>query len=368
MILLSIIVFILLLGVLVFVHELGHFVVAKWTGMRVDEFALGFPPRLFGVKRGDTTYAINALPLGGYVRIHGEGADADQEPDERAFPNRPIWTRIVTIIAGVFMNLLFAFLVLTIAFSIGFYAPDPGLATSPGATLLSSQVMISGIQKDSPADRAGLQPGDIVQSVKAGDLSEAKTLTTLQELQTYTKQEQNRGEDQLQINYQRDGQDGQVTATINKTGAALGVYIDAMSVVRLPIWRSAVVAVQEIWAIITLTWQALGQFVHTLFYHAKLDGTVSGPVGIYQAASSATRTGAMAVIFLAVELSVNLALLNILPFPPLDGGKLFFLLVELMFRRRVIRHEIEAGITYAGVAILFCLIVAVSINDIIHLF
>ena len=117
--LLSILSFIVILAILVVIHEFGHFGVAKLLGMRVDEFAFGFPPRLFGRQVGETMYAINAIPLGGYVKLHGEGAETD-DGDPRSFHNKPLLARIAVIIAGVTMNLLLALAVLTIAFSVGF--------------------------------------------------------------------------------------------------------------------------------------------------------------------------------------------------------------------------------------------------------
>ena len=164
--LLSILIFIIVLSILVFVHELGHFAVAKWTGMKVDEFALGFPPRIWAKKKGETTYALNAIPFGGYVKIHGENPDQQDDDDPRSFDQKPVWARIAVVIAGVTMNMLFALVVLTVAYSVGFVSLPQDLEKVPGAQVTKGQVIISAIEKDSPADRAGLQPGDILLSLK----------------------------------------------------------------------------------------------------------------------------------------------------------------------------------------------------------
>ena len=161
--LLSIFVFLFVLSVLVFVHELGHFMVAKLMKMRVDEFAIGFPPRLYAKQFGETVYAINAIPMGGYVKIHGENPEQiDKDPG--SFQHKPIWARIAVIVAGVFMNLLFAFVVLSIAYSVGFISVSQNLSTIPGAVVKNSQIYITQILPASAAERASLQPGDRVVS------------------------------------------------------------------------------------------------------------------------------------------------------------------------------------------------------------
>jgi regulator of sigma E protease len=363
---LSIFVFLFVLSVLVFVHELGHFMVAKLMKMRVDEFAIGFPPRIYARQYGDTTYAINSIPMGGYVKIHGENPEqADKDPG--SFQQKPVWARIAVIVAGVSMNLLFAFVVLSVAYSVGFISVSQNLADVPGAVVKDSQVYITQILPGSTAEHAALKPGDRVVSFTDPVTNAVTPVSSIGQMQAFTKSRQGNQPD-LKINVERNGAPYASSVTLAPGGPALGVGLDALDTVRIPFWRAPGAALHEIGFIMKTTWDALKQFAGKLFIHGQLDKTISGPVGIYQASAAAAHQGFISVIFLMVVLSINLALLNILPIPALDGGKLFFLLTELVFRRRVIAERVENLVGVIGFSLLIILIVIVSIKDIIHLF
>lgn len=358
---LSLIIFILVLSLLVFVHELGHFLAAKLTGMRVDEFAIGFPPRLLGVRKGETTYALNALPLGGYVKIFGE-ASHNEEHDPRSFSGRPVWARIVVVLAGVTMNILFAFLVLCVAFSFRFPTLGLDIASIPGATVTKNQTIVTDILADSPAAKAGLQAGDQITAL--ADASGISTpVTSLSALQDYTKVRQESGELNLQVTVGRDNAEVTSPLTINASGPALGVAAEDATEVRVPFWRAPQAAWMMMTHIASVTWQALSGFIGELFSQAKLAEDVSGPVGIYRVTAEASQQGVVALTFLTVALSVNLALLNILPFPALDGGKLVFLIIELVFRKRIVSERIENTISTIGFALLIGLIAVLTLKD-----
>ncbi len=363
---LTLLAFLLILGILIFVHELGHFMVAKWVGMRVDEFAIGFPPRIWARKKGETTYAINAIPFGGYVKIHGESPE-NQDEDPRSFEKKSVWARMAVIVAGVTMNLLFAFVLLTVAFSVGFVSIGQDLQAVPGAVVKHTQVLVSDIQPGSGADKAGLKPGDLIENFV--DASGSKTaITTVTQLVDFTKTAQQHGVTGTGILVNRDGKELTLQATIAPEGAPLGIYIQPYTVVRVPVWRAPAVAVKEMGIIVQVTWDALRGFASQLFEKAKLDPNVSGPVGIYQATGTATQAGGVATVFLIVALSINLALMNILPIPALDGGKLIFLIIEAIARKRVVGRRLESAITFAGFALLIGLILVLSVRDIIRLF
>ena len=358
--LLSLITFIIVLGILVFIHELGHFSVAKWSGMRVDEFALGFPPRLFGIKRGETLYAINAFPLGGYVKLHGENIQAE-DTDPRSFHNKPMFQRIAVMIAGVTMNVLLALIVLTIAFSVGFSSISQDLTKVPGAQVVRSQLLAANILPNSAAESSKIQPGDQIIGLGNQAISSAK------DLQAATKQRQAQGQLDTELHYTHLGKQITRSVSLAASGTALGVGLVDDQSIRVPFYRAPIVAFKETGAIIAVTWDALRNFGAKLFVHGQLDKNVSGPIGIYQAAASAAHTGFASVVFLLVALSLNLALLNILPIPALDGGRLFFLLIETIFRKRVIAEQVENVINTAGFALIMVLIVILSIRDVIHL-
>jgi regulator of sigma E protease len=363
---LTLILFLLILGVLVFVHELGHFAVAKWTGMRVDEFALGFPPRIFAWKKGETTYALNAVPFGGYVKIRGEAPDSE-EADPRAFNNKSVWARIAVIVAGVTMNVLFAFVVLTIAFSVGFSSYAQDLSKIPGAVVKSSQVVAIGTLDGSPAAKAGIKPGDVITGFKASDGSQTK-VSNPEQMIAYTQSLQAAGTTTIQVEYLRDGASKEVRSDVNPTGAALGVSIASDATTRVPVWRAPGAAFKEMGFIFRLTWDTLGQFAHKLFFSAQLDPSVSGPVGIYQATGQARQQGTTSLIFLLVALSLNLALLNILPIPALDGGRLFFLIIELIFGKKAVNVRVESAVTFAGFVVVMGCIVLLSARDLWNIF
>jgi regulator of sigma E protease len=365
--LLSLVVFILVLGILVFVHELGHFLVAKWSGMRVDEFSLGYPPRIFKRDFRGTQYSIGAIPLGGYVRIHGENPESEDN-DPGSFQKKPVSRRIAVLVAGVIMNLLLAFLVLSVAYSVGFVSTSQDLSTIAGAVVKEREIYAGDIVKDSPAEHANVQPGDQLVSLDRPNVWPAsQAITSTDELISVTKQLQSEGVGEITLNVSRDGKDMALPITLAKQGPALGIDLASYSLVRLPVLKAPGAAVHEIAYIMSTTWDALKGFASTLVEHGKLDSTVSGPVGIYQATASAAHAGVVPVIFLLVVLSVNLALLNVLPFPPLDGGKLFFLLLEGIFRRRVVAERWENIITLAGFVILMALIVVITFKDIVRL-
>lgn len=367
---LSLIVFLAILGILVFVHEFGHFLVAKLSGMRVDEFAIGFPPRIFKKRKGDTLYSINSIPFGGYVKIHGEnfedGAPTDNDP--RSFDHKPVWTRMLVILAGIAMNLLFAFIVLTIAFSVGFVSVAQDLTQVPGATVTHGQVLISDIMKGSPAEQAGLKAGDYVTSVTDEETGTVTPVSSVSTLIQYTKDEQSKGAGKIKLTITRDGASQVKEVSVSHEGTPLGVIIQPIDIVRIPVWRAPGAAIKEIGYIVKITWDALAGFGKRLFVHGQLDPTVSGPVGIYQATASATHAGVVPTIFLVVVLSINLALFNVLPIPALDGGKFLFLIIEAIFGKKAVNKRLESIIVSTSFFLIIGLIIVLSVRDISKFF
>ena len=362
--LLTFVVFILILGVLIFVHELGHFSVAKWVGMRVDDFALGFPPKIYSKKKGETTYSINALPLGGYVKIHGETGELDKEkePDPRSFGQKSVWARIAVLFAGVGMNFLFAFVVLTVAFSVGFVSVGQDLEGVSGAVIKRAEVVIGQVMADSAAQKAGIESGDVVKKVSSG--GSEKEINTTDALISYTKEIQQSGGTDLIIEIDRNGEKIEKKVVIKNDGnPPLGAEIQPINIVRVPVYMAPVVAAKEIGAITKMTLAALKDFGSKLFVKGQLDNNVSGPIGVYQATGVATKQGGVSITFLMVMLSVNLAILNLMPIPALDGGKLVFLATEAICRKRVVKEEVEQILTLIGFGLLILLMVVITVRD-----
>lgn len=318
---------------LIFVHELGHFITAKLCGVKVNEFAIGMGPAFFKRQRGETLYALRVFPIGGYCAMEGEDEDSD---DERAFNNKPAWQRAIVLAAGSCMNLLTAILLMII---IAFYV---GQATTT----------IDVVNDDSPAYEAGIMAGDEVIALNGNDLKEWT------ELQTIVGE--NEGEPVV-FTVLRDGQEKEITVTpeYDKETDMSIVGINPMKVHR-PI-ASIKSGVTNTWNMTVMMYDLLGQLI-TGDASAK---ELSGPVGIVYVVNDSAKMGLIYVVYLAALLSLNLAVINMLPFPALDGGRLIFLLIRKITGKRV-TDEMEGKVHFIGIMLLMVLMVYVTWNDIVR--
>jgi regulator of sigma E protease len=356
-------------GLLVLVHEFGHFITAKWAGIRVEEFGIGFPPRLFGIKRGETIYSLNWLPIGGFVRMPGENGETTDEQgvyDPRSFAAKSPSKRLIVLLAGVTMNVLMAFALLTAAEVIG--QPDP--ARIPP--------VVGEVVADSPAAQAGLQKGDRFltingQQVTYYDDFRAKiaklTDDTSQDVKTVP----------ITVTVQRPGVADPVTLTVQaiahpdtKNGQGhFGFAIDESGtpLVRVPLWQAPAKAVQDMGDMIVGTVNGIGQIIHG---QIPLGKAVSGPVGIVnvtgQVAATVPQIGPYLILYLTAYLSLNLAFVNALPIPALDGGRVLLVGVEVLRRGKRLSPEREGLINLVGMGLLLLLMLVVTLNDVGNLF
>ncbi|TSC92228.1 MAG: membrane-associated zinc metalloprotease [Candidatus Berkelbacteria bacterium Licking1014_85] len=355
MLILNILIFILILGLLVFVHELGHFLVAKRVGMKVNEFAFGFPPRLFSKKYKGTRYAINLIPLGGYVKIEGEDGDSVSRD---AFNQKSISARIAVLVAGVSMNLLLAVIILAIGFKIGMVPLVSDYKNLGGEQ--QPFVIISGVVKDSAADNAGIMAGKKIVSINGEPVSSSTQTIEL----TKNLRNQNISLGTSDVNNKNFDI---INFVLPDKDAPMGVYLVDSAVVKLGFLASVKTAIIEtglaIWAIIVF----LGQFLAQLFSTGTLNDQVSGPIGIYQFTSQAINLGFTFVLQLIGILSINLAILNIAPFPALDGGRVLFVFLEKIFGRKVVHERIEGVIHAIGFILLIALFLAITYKDILRI-
>ena len=350
------------LGVLVLVHELGHFIVARRSGMKVEEFGFGFPPKLFGIKRGETVYSINLIPFGGFVKIFGE--DGDNRDKLRSFGSRPISVRLGVIIAGVVMNFLFAVLLLTLGnfFGLRIGLFDEAIALSAR----DKKIQIIQVVPESPAEKAGLSILDeIVGFEKDGVILETKTT---EEVQKFTSE--NKGQTlTIIIRNGRELVRKEIQARLNPPPGegSMGIAMALTGVVSYP-WYEAVWRGANDTLILT-TNTAYGYYVlfKTLVTDGRLIGEVSGPVGIASVTGQAARVGFSYLMQFVALISVNLAVLNIIPFPALDGGRAAMLLVEKV-KGKPIDKKIEAALNGIGFALLITLMIYVTIKDITKFF
>ncbi|AKM82002.1 TPA: hypothetical protein DD449_02895 [Candidatus Berkelbacteria bacterium] len=348
---LTIIVFIAILGLLIFVHEAGHFLVAKLAKVKVEEFAFGFPPRLFTVKRGETNYSINAIPLGGYVKLFGEEG---QSHAANSFMGKTVLQRIAIVVAGVVMNFVLAIILMAIGFMIGMTPLVSDPATMAGQK--DSKVMIAYVQKDSPAEKAGITNGTILNGFDSTTDLQKYTQEHIGQSVVFSTEKQNQSKD---LN---------VTLSADKE-APLGVGIISITKVKQGFFQAFGTSVKETGLVIKTFFVFIYDILRNIFTtgHTGPEGeSVSGPVGLFNFTSEAIKIGWIYVLQLVILLSINLGIINILPFPALDGGKVLFLALEGIFRKKVIRQEVENWIHMIGFALLIILMIAITYRDIIR--
>ncbi len=365
----TILIFLLVLSLLVFVHELGHFVVAKRSGMKVHEFGFGFPPRMFGIqkvggkwkmvwgykdtKTDDTVYSINWIPLGGFVKIMGE--DNETAEDERSFVRKPFWPRFATLVAGVVMNFLLAGVLLGIGYMSGLPVAVESMDQIPqNAQFKDRHVAIIGVGEGTPAEKAGILPSDIIQSVNG------QTFDTVEALQAYIKE--HKGEKQsftiqrvnetktIEVETLSEPKEGQ-----GVVGVGLALY-GKLSFSPLPAIGQG----------FKTAWEQLSNIASGL-YHLFTAGeglkSLGGPVKIAQITGQVADLGIIPLLQFAAFLSLNLALLNILPIPALDGGRVMFLIIEKI-RGKANNPKIEQYANAIGFMVLILLMLVISARDV----
>lgn len=349
--------FIIVLGLLVFVHELGHFVMARILGVRVKEFGFGFPPRLWGTRRGGTTYSINWIPLGGFVRLHGEDGE---EHDAGSFVAQRAWKRLLILVAGVSMNVVLAAAVFAIGFATGL-PTDMSNGSPAGGRVRDVQVQVIDVAKNSAAASLGLQPGDGLLKLNG------QAIASVEDAQAIAR---DAGATTVAITYRRSGKivDGTIglTKIPNTDRTGLGVSLVKVGTVSYnpirAVWEGVLAAGSALWAII----QAFGQIIVNLAQTGSVGGEVAGPVGIAVLTGQVSRLGFAYLLQFVALLSLNLAVINILPIPALDGGRVLFLLIEKL-RGKPISRTVEAKIHNTGFAILIALVTLITFRDVIKL-
>ena len=358
----SILIFIIVIFVLVLVHELGHFIVAKLSGMRVDEFGIGFPPKLFGIRRGETEYTLNLFPIGGFVKIYGEDLNEDTS-DVRSFSEKSKWVQSAVLIAGISMNIIFAWLLTATAFSYGVTMAVPEDKATETASLLVTSVI-----PGSPADDASLVPGVRIESVTNG----SDTLTTLTPTAFSTFIESHPNEPVILAYTERS--ELKLVSLTPETGVieesatrpAIGVSLSLVDTVSQPFGTSLIESLAyTATSLRDVTVGILGLIGDAIMLRADLS-QVAGPVGIVDLVGEASTLGIASLLMFTAFISLNLAVINILPFPALDGGRLLFVAIEAV-KGSPIRPRVAATFNTIGFSLLILLMLAVTWNDIVRL-
>ena len=337
---------ILIFSLLVIVHESGHFLTAKLAGIKVEQFSVGFGPQLVGWQRGETLYAVRAIPLGGFVKLAGMDGSMDAGP--RSFNAHPLWQRFMVIVAGSAFNLALPVLI--------FF----GVYSTIGAAEVKTPIEVSAVDTGTPAYNAGLQPGDVIRAVNSHPINKFEDLPTALDAAKNTP---------VTVVVERDSR--LVTLTItprldpNTGGYILGFHPAARTWKPGPI-EAAGLAVRQTGDSIA----GIAGGIYQLATDKSLGGLLGprgleGPVGIVKTTARAAQAGILAVVGVVALLSLSLGLANILPFPALDGGRAAFLVLELI-RGRPVDPAREQVVHYVGLALLFALIGLVTYNDVLR--
>jgi regulator of sigma E protease len=360
----SLIIFLIILSVLVFVHELGHFSVAKFFGIRVDEFGLGYPPRakkLFNWK--GTDFTLNWLPFGGFVKIFGENyAEEGSEgtSGSNSFQNKNRGIQAAVLFAGVIGNFIFAWLILSLGFVTGLPAPE-----NLGLPVTNSETVITMVLPGSPAEQSGLQTGDTIIFLARGN--EKIEPVTPEEASAFIL----KSFAPIQFTLKRGGEistkEVAPTSKILEGDPAVGIAMDVVGIVKLPAHVAIYQGLKTAASLTAVTAEALGAFIgQAVGGNADLS-SVTGPVGLVGIVGEVTELGFGHLLTLVALISINLCLINLLPFPALDGGRLLFVGIEAL-TRRPIPSRIFNALNTAGFALLVFLMILVTIRDVRNIF
>lgn len=336
---LAILLTILFFGFTITVHELGHFLVAKWSNIKVNEFSIGMGPSLFHFGKGETKYSLRLLPIGGYVSMEGENENSD---DGRSFSKAPIHKRMAVILAGAFVNLVVGFIMVgTIVGMSG------GVATTT----------VNSLANDVP-DFYAIHPGDKITAINGykplciGDFQFELSRVPYDKAINLTVDRDGSTVELNNVGYDRQVEDQRVRAlgiTLEKEPLNIGNFFTS--------------TFGNGFFYAKLIWTSLGDLLTGAVNWTQL----SGPVGVVQAVGQARANGAASVIGLFAFLSINVGIFNLLPFPALDGGQFIFLLIELIFRKPV-KKEVQQYINITGLALVFLLFIIITVKDVSMLF
>lgn len=363
----TLVLFFIILGSLVFVHELGHFLVAKKAGIRVDEFALGFPPKVIGKKIGETVYNLNLIPFGGYVKIFGDDADvmsdmAISEADKaRSFIAKPRYIQAMVLASGVLGNIVFAWLLISIGFMAGVPSATDGRYAED---VRDAKLTITSVLPNSPAEKAGLRSGDAITSITEG-------------VRRFEDSDSEKAGDfigaskgKLSVSYARGSESGQATvepvAGIVEGKPAIGVALDSVGVVRFGLFQSFFEGALMTWDLLReVAIGLLGFLKQAVLGQASLSA-VTGPVGIAGMVGEARVLGVVYLLSFTAFISINLAVINLLPIPALDGGRLLFLAIEGIIRRPI-SVKFTRVVNTTGFILLIAFMLFITYRDIIKL-
>ncbi len=354
--LITILVFLLILSILVYVHEFGHFFTAKLSKIRVEEFAFGFRPRLLAKKIGQTVYAINAIPLGGYVRLYGE--DGTQK-GQGSFRAAGFWRRLLVLIAGSTMNLVLAWVILTALFIHGFDPIVPGVGSNPYINQHQS-VEVTAVGANSPGQVAGLAIGDQILTINGQEVtSDANFVDVIAKLKGQS----------VRLEFIHSGQNQTVNLVPRVSPPAgqgpIGVGIRSVGQVKASVAKAPLAGIYETGRAIWLSLAGFGNFIKQLVIHRQVSDEVTGIVGVGVLTGVVRQLGFQYLAQFVALISIGLGVINLVPILPLDGGHALILIYEKISRRTLTEKQLNSLATI-GIALVGLLFVIVTYKDIIR--
>ncbi|MBM7581418.1 regulator of sigma E protease [Caldicoprobacter guelmensis] len=340
---LTLLVALLFFGVLIMVHELGHFLVGRLVGVHAEEFSIGMGPKLFGFSSKGTRFSVRALPIGGYVKFLGEDEKSD---DPRAFGNASLWRRMAVIASGPAMNILLAIVLLAVFYmGYGIYEVVPEILQ---------------VVENSPADRAGLMPGDKILQVDGVSVEGMEAQQAVEAIRNTIKQ---KGGNELEIVVQRDGKNISVKLvpeySQKSDSYVIGIVFGRIR--RYSLMPAIGLAFRQAGKIMVM----MVDMLRALIFRGQGLNEVMGPVGIVGEIGKAVQAGMQQLLSLAIIITLNLGVINLIPFPALDGGRLVLLLIEGV-RGKPLEPEKEGFIHFIGFVVLILLMVLVTYQDIMR--
>jgi len=352
---LSIIGVIIVFSLLVIAHEYGHFVTARRNGVKVDEFGIGFPPKVFYRKKGGTIYSINALPIGGFVRLRGEDGSVT---GKGSFASASFRSKTKIIMAGVVVNFLIAYVIFTVLLWIGMPPIGqqlPSFGPIKPSTIETSELTVLNVTKNSAAEKAGIKQGDNILSINS------QKFTNNDELRSFTKQ--NAGKS-VEITVKQNGVTKQYSVILgnDEQSGILGISAQQISLQRYSWWAAPIAALYIMAMLVIATLAAFGNLILGIFTRGQVSEQVAGPIGIVSVFSQVVNFGPRFILLFIASISLSLAVINALPLPALDGGRQFILILQKLGLK--ITPEKENFVHIIGFVALIGLMIIISISDI----
>lgn len=341
--------FLFIIITLIFTHELGHFLASKMFNVKVEEFGIGFPPRIFKFKKGETLYSLNLIPLGGFCKILGEN---EHVSDKRSFSQQPAYKKIIILLAGVIFNFAFAIIIYSILFSIGL----PSLTDFNSKDIYQlaniqpkeQYVQINEIKEDSLAKELGFKTNDKIVSFNNN--------TDFSQFNDFLKS--TKGE---KITLSLENKD---VSFINPE--TLGIYYSGVNLYQTSFWQGVLNSFKVCKQTIQLMFSLLGRLVTSIF-STQINTGIAGPIGIISITQSISNLGFIYVLSFAAYLSINLGFVNLIPISILDGGRVFLILLEKIFNRKL-PNKINNLLNYLGIGFLGLIMIIITIKDILKIF